>query len=94
MQSTQTTNQHRPYTGIVVSDKMQKTIVVRVDRMKMHPKYKKQYKQSTTFKVHDEKGEFHVGDMVSFVETRPLSKQKRWRVLAKMVGATNPANKA
>lgn len=91
MQSTPKTNQHRPYVGIVVSDKMQKTIVVRVDRMKMHPKYKKQYKQSTTFKVHDEKGEFHVGDMVSFVETRPLSKDKRWRVVTKVVDAGNKA---
>ena len=83
MQSTEKTTQ-RTFEGIVVSDKMQKTIVVRIYRMKMHPKYNKQYTQSTTFKVHDEKGEYHVGDMVRFVETRPLSKDKRWRVIGKV----------
>ena len=70
--------------GTVVSAKMAKTIVVRVDSMKMHPKYLKQYRISSKFKVHDEKGEYKVGDVVRFTETRPLSKDKRWRVLDKV----------
>jgi len=61
---------------------MTKTIVVRVDRTAVHPKYKKQFAQSSTFKVHDEKGEAKAGDVVTFVETRPLSKDKRWRLIA------------
>ncbi len=72
------------FQGVVVSDKMKKTIVVRVDRMKLHAKYQKQYQQSRKFKVHDEKGEYKVGDVVRFVETRPLSKDKRWRVIGKV----------
>jgi small subunit ribosomal protein S17 len=71
--------------GTVVSDKMAKTIVVRVDRLKVHPKYKKQYRMSERFKVHDEKGEYKVGDVVRFAETRPLSKGKHWRVIGKVV---------
>lgn len=70
--------------GIVVSDKMQKTVVVRVDRMKMHPKYKKRYVVSRKYKVHDEKNEYHAGDKVIIEETRPLSKDKRWRVVGKI----------
>lgn len=72
------------FQGVVVSDKMKKTIVVRVDRMKIHAKYLKQYQQSRKFKVHDEKGEYKVGDVVRFVETRPLSKDKKWRVIGKV----------
>ncbi|MEK9152631.1 MAG: 30S ribosomal protein S17 [Patescibacteria group bacterium] len=78
----------RTLQGTVVSDKMSKTIVVRVDRMKVHPKYMKQYRQSRKFKVHDEKGEYKVGDVVRFVETRPLSKDKRWRAVEKVVEKT------
>ena len=74
----------RTFVGKVVSDKMQKTIVVVVDRMKMHHKYNKAYKVSTKFKVHDERNEYKVGDVVNFVECRPLSKDKRWRVLSKV----------
>ena len=77
------TTTQREFRGTVVSAGMQKTIVVRVDSMKMHPKYKKQYRVSAKFKVHDEKGEYKVGDAVRFVETRPLSKDKRWRVIGK-----------
>lgn len=76
-----TPSHKRTFKGTVVSDKMQKTIVVRVDSMKVHPKYKKRYTVSKRFKVHDEKGQFHVGDVVSFVETRPLSRDKRWGVV-------------
>ena len=60
---------------------MDKTVVVRVERVVMHPVYKKYTKRRTTYKAHDEKNEFKVGDRVEIVETRPLSKEKRWRVL-------------
>lgn len=72
------------YRGVVVSAKMAKTIVVRVDAMKMNAKYRKQFRVSRKFKVHDEKGEYKVGDVVRFLETRPLSKDKRWRVIDKV----------
>lgn len=66
--------------GIVVSDKMQKTIIVVVQDLKPHPLYKKVVRASRRFQVHDEEGACHVGDRVRIVETRPLSKEKRWRV--------------
>ncbi|PWB64460.1 MAG: 30S ribosomal protein S17 [Deltaproteobacteria bacterium] len=66
--------------GTVVSDRMDKTVVVRVERLVPHPVYKKYVKRRTTYKAHDEKNEFRVGDRVEIVETRPLSKEKRWRV--------------
>lgn len=69
---------------MVISDKMDKTIVVVVERVKMHPKYKKYYKSRKNYKVHDEKNEFHVGDSVAFVECRPISKEKHWRALKKL----------
>lgn len=71
----------RKFNGVVISDKMNKTITVKIDRIKIHPKYKKRYISSKKYKVHDEKNQFKVGDKVIFVETRPLSKDKRWRVL-------------
>ena len=71
----------RKFQGKVVSDKMQKTIVVQIDRRVMHPKYRKHYIVSKKFKVHDPEGKFHVGDLVHFEECRPLSKDKRWRVV-------------
>lgn len=67
--------------GAVVGDQMDKTIVVRVDRTKMHPKYRKRYTVSRRYLVHDEQNQYHVGDMVAFSETRPLSRHKRWRVV-------------
>ena len=73
----------RELVGTVVSDKMQKTIVVKVDRVKTHPKYGKQYIMSKRYKVHDEKNEYKVGDKISFVECRPYSKDKCWRVIGK-----------
>lgn len=72
---------YRRFTGIVLSDKMAKTIVVRVDRTVVHEKYGKRYSRSQRFKVHDEKNAFHEGDKVTFVECRPLSRDKRWRVI-------------
>ncbi len=71
----------KKFNGVVVSDKMSKTIIVRVDSVKIHPKYKKRYTVSKRYKVHDEKGEFHEGDKVVFVGCRPFSKDKKWRVI-------------
>ena len=68
-------------TGLVVSDKMDKTIVVAVTNRKMHSLYKKYLTQTKKLKAHDENGEAHIGDTVRVVETRPLSKEKRWRLL-------------
>ena len=70
-------------TGTIVSNKMQKTVVVEVERIKEHPKYKKRYKVSRKYKVHDPKDKFKVNDKVSIVACRPLSKDKRWRVIYK-----------
>ncbi len=70
----------RSFTGVVVSDKMDKTIVVRVDRTVVHPKYGKRYTQSRKYKVHDETNTHKTGETVAFVECRPLSRDKRWRV--------------
>ena len=66
--------------GIVVSDKMQKTVTDKVERQILHPMYKKFIKRSKTFFVHDEENTARVGDFVQIVETRPLSKNKRWRI--------------
>jgi small subunit ribosomal protein S17 len=66
--------------GTVVSDKMQKTVVVEVQRRGRHPLYKKIVRYSRRFKAHDEAGDAHLGDKVLIAETRPLSKDKRWRV--------------
>jgi small subunit ribosomal protein S17 len=66
--------------GVVVSDKMDKTVVVKVDNMVKHPVYKKYIKRRVTYKAHDEQNSCAAGDKVLIVETRPLSKQKRWRV--------------
>ena len=68
------------YTGEVVSDKMQKTVVVAVTRLTQHRLYKKTIKKVVTFKAHDEEDTCKKGDIVSIVESRPLSKDKRWRV--------------
>ena len=72
--------------GIVVSNAMDKTIVVRVELLKMHPRYKKVVRRARTFHAHDERNEANVGDVVRIVETRPLAKTKRWR-LAEIVEA-------
>lgn len=67
--------------GLVISDKMDKTITVQVDRVAFHPIYKKMLRQATKFKVHDEKEAAKIGDTVKIQETRPLSKTKRWRLI-------------
>ncbi|MEK7154357.1 MAG: 30S ribosomal protein S17 [Patescibacteria group bacterium] len=74
---------HRTLNGVIVSDRMQKTVVVAVSRLVKHPKYKKYYKVTKKYKAHDEKGEYHTGDKVTIQETRPLSKEKRWAVITK-----------
>ena len=66
--------------GVVVSDKMNKTRVVAVERTFRHRRYERVVKRTTRFKAHDERSEAHVGDRVLIVETRPLSKDKRWRI--------------
>ncbi|MBI3062759.1 MAG: 30S ribosomal protein S17 [Deltaproteobacteria bacterium] len=66
--------------GVVASNRMHKTVVVSVERIVMHPKYKKFLKRRTKVKAHDEKNECQVGDRVLIVECRPLSREKRWRV--------------
>ena len=68
-------------TGTVVSDAMQKTVVVTIEMLVKHPEYGKYVRRRSRFKVHDEKDECKVGDVIRFMETRPLSKQKRWRLL-------------
>lgn len=72
--------QRKTRQGIVVSDKMDKTIVVRVERLVQHPMYRKYVRQRKKYKVHDPENRCHLGDRVSIVETRPLSKEKNWRV--------------
>ena len=74
----------RQLIGEVTSNKMQKTVVIRAERIKEHPKYKKRYKVHKKYKAHDEKNEYHAGDKVIIEECRPLSKEKRWRVVGKI----------
>ncbi len=71
---------HKTRFGRVLSNKMNKTVIVAVQTPKHHPLYKKTIRREIKYKVHDEKSECRPGDMVKIVETRPLSKEKRWRV--------------
>lgn len=77
----ETRNLRKEKVGVVVSDKMEKSIVVVVERRVKHPKYGKFLKKSSKFMAHDEKNESHTGDMVRIAETRPLSKDKCWRLV-------------
>jgi small subunit ribosomal protein S17 len=84
MQSTEkkvTRNSRKTKTGRVISDKMDKTISVAVEKKVMHPIYKKFFKRTTKFMAHDEKNECNIGDIVKIMETRPLSSKKRWRLI-------------
>ena len=74
-------NLRKTRTGLVVSDKMDKTIVVTIEDNVRHPLYKKIIKRTVKLKAHDEKNECGIGDRVRVMETRPLSKDKRWRVV-------------
>jgi small subunit ribosomal protein S17 len=74
----------RQLTGIIISNKMPKTLVVRVERTKDHPRYKRRYKTHKHYKAHLKKGEYQVGDKVVIEECRPMSKEKKWRVVKKI----------
>jgi len=74
-------NQRKSRVGVVSSDKMNKTITVVVERKLKHPIYGKYFKKSKKFTAHDEKNECNIGDLVKIAETRPISKNKRWRLL-------------
>ena len=81
MTEMETRNRRKVRVGRVVSDRMEKTIVVSIERLVKHPTYVRYVRRRTKFKVHDEKNEGKVGDLVRFMETRPISKDKRWRVV-------------
>lgn len=74
-------NLRKTRVGTVVSDKMEKTVVVAVETLVQHPLYSKRQKRTERYKAHDEQGQAHEGDRVRIMETRPLSKDKRWRVV-------------
>ena len=74
-------NERKTRIGIVVSDKMQKTIVVKIEEIEQHKLYKKSVKRTVKFKAHDENNDAHIGDKVLIMETRPLSKEKHWRLV-------------
>lgn len=74
-------NRRRTVTGVVVADRMNKTITVKIERMIRHPKFGKYVRRYTKCKAHDEKNEAQVGDLVELMETRPLSATKRWRLV-------------
>ena len=71
-------------TGIVISNKMEKTVVVRAESIKKHPKYKRRYKFHKKYKAHVENGEYQIGEKVVIEECRPISKEKHWRVIKKV----------
>jgi small subunit ribosomal protein S17 len=79
-------------TGTVISDKMDKTVIVLVESLRRHPRYKKVVRDTSKFKVHDATNVCKVGDVVKIVETRPLSKDKRWRVV-EIIGKKEVAEK-
>ena len=78
--------------GVVTKNKMDKSVVVRVDRMVRHDLYKRYVKRSSTFMAHDEENECNIGDTVEIVESRPLSKRKRWRVRSVVRSAVSVNN--
>ncbi len=71
----------KTFIGVVVSDKMNKTAVVKVEYNKMHRLYKKYVKKAKKFKIHDEENSCKIGDTVKFVETKPISKEKKWKLV-------------
>jgi small subunit ribosomal protein S17 len=87
-----TGSRRRERIGVVVSDKMRKTVVVRVERVYRHAVYEKVIRRSRTFYAHDEDGAAHVGDTVRIRETRPLSKLKRWEVIGVVKRAEEPGS--
>lgn len=81
METTEKRNLRKERVGVIVSDKMDKSIIVAVERKVKHPMYGKFVKKTSKFVAHDEKNECHVGDTVKIEETRPLSKTKNWRLV-------------
>ena len=79
VEQTEERGRRKSRVGKVVSDKMDKTVVVVIERLVKHPEYKRYVRRRSRFKVHDEKNECKEGDTIRFMETRPLSKEKRWR---------------
>lgn len=71
-------------TGKIISNKMQKTVVVKVERLKEHPKYKKRYKLHKNYKVHVESEEYQIGDQVIIEECSPISKDKKWKIIKRI----------
>ncbi len=88
---TQPRNRRKEQVGVVVSDRMQRTRVVRVETQRRHPLYKKTVRHSKKFKAHDELNASRVGDVVLMTETRPLSGEKRWRIVRVLEHRTMPA---
>ncbi len=78
---TEDRNLRKTRVGVVTSNKMEKTVVVSVETLVEHPLYKKRIKQTAKFKAHDEQNQCKIGDRVRIMETRPISKDKRWRVM-------------
>ncbi len=76
-----TRGRRKQFEGVVISDKMDKTVVVRIDHRVLHPIYKKYVKRSVRYKAHDAQNQCRIGDRVRIEETRPLSKEKRWKVV-------------
>ena len=74
----------RQLTGIITSNKMAKTVVVKVERIKEHKKYKKRYKVHKKYQAHVESGDYAIGDKVLIEECRPISKEKKWQVIKKL----------
>ena len=74
----------RQLQGKVISNKMTKTVVVEIERIKKHPKYKRRYKQHKKYKAHVKEGEYNIGDRVIIEECRPISKDKKWRVVRRI----------
>ncbi len=87
---TRSNSSRRTVTGVVTSDKMQKTVVVMVERLVKHPVYKKTVRRRTKLMAHNENDEARMGDRVELVETRPLSRRKSWRVARIVVKAPEP----
>jgi small subunit ribosomal protein S17 len=81
-EETSSTSTRKKRIGTVVSDKMDKTVVVEIVTLKTHPVYRKKYKSSKRYKAHDEKNEFKIGDKVAIVECRPMSRDKRWLAIS------------
>jgi len=75
--------------GTIISNRMQKTVVVRVERIKEHPKYKRRYRVAKSYKAHIESGEYKIGDTVIIKESKPISKEKKWVVVKKVASAEN-----